>query len=262
MNTIKSLIIYPIKSLGGIEVASAEAMIEGFENDRRWMLVDNDGQFQTQREMGILSLFKTSIEDNNIRVAYKDSEILFPMDYENSIVRDVNVFEHNLKAQEVDSDVNKWFSKHLNKEVQLVKMTKISDRVKEFKKPPFRTNVSLADGYPYLILGTQSMDYLNNQLTEKISFDRFRPNVLAVTNEKHVEDEWDKIQIGEATFQIVKPCARCQVTTINQQTSEKGKEPLKTLSTYRKVEHKINFGANMILVQNGKVSVGDTIQFI
>jgi len=259
MHKVKKIIVYPIKSLGGIEVQSALAVVKGFKNDRRWMLVDRQGKFQTQREMSKLALFKTSFDKRGVIVSHNNQEIHIPFDTHNKTIRDINVFEHKLKAQEIDKEINDWFSSQLNKDVQLVTMTDISDRVKEFKKPPFKTYVSLADGYPYLILGTASMDKLNSKLDENLKYDRFRTNIYIETTEAHSEDNLESIQIGGAHFKVVKPCVRCNVTTINQQTSETGKEPLKTLSTYRKIDNKIYFGANMILEKSGMVSVGDTL---
>lgn len=259
MHKVKKIIIYPIKSLGGVEVESALAVVKGFKNDRRWMLVDEEGKFQTQREMNVLSLYKTRFDKKGIVVSHNDKEILVPFNLHNNRVRDVNVFEHKLKTQEVSSEINNWFSNELNKKVQLVTMTDVSDRVKEFKKPPFKTFVSLADGYPYLILGTASVDKLNSKLKHHIKYDRFRTNIYLETSEAHSEDNFENIQIGGAHFKVVKPCARCNVTTINQQTSEIGKEPLKTLASYRKIDNKIYFGANMILERSGLVSVGDSL---
>jgi len=259
MQKVKKIVIYPIKSLRGIEVSSALAIVKGFKDDRRWMLVDSSGKFQTQREVSKLSLFKTRFEKNGIVVSFNKDEILVPFGVNNKIVRDVNVFDHKLKTQEINTEINQWFSQHLNKEVQLVTMTDISERVKHFKKPPNKTYVSLADGYPYLILGSASMDLLNSKLDEHISYDRFRTNIYIDSHEPHIEDSWKNIQIGGAHFTVIKPCARCNVTTINQQTSVAGKEPLKTLSTYRKTDNKIFFGANMILNKSGIVSIGDSI---
>ncbi|MDB4438642.1 MOSC domain-containing protein [bacterium] len=259
MQKVKKIIVYPIKSLGGIEVESALAIVKGFKNDRRWMLVDSQGKFQTQRELSKLALFKTRFEKRGIVVSHNGQEILVQFGLNSKIVRDVNVFEHELKTQEVSSEINNWFSNQLDKKVQLVTMTDISDRVKSFKKPPYKTFVSLADGYPYLILGTASLDNLNSKLDQPIKHDRFRTNIYLETTDPHSEDDLESIQIGGAQFKVVKACARCNVTTINQQTSEVGKEPLKTLATYRKIDHKIYFGANMILEKSGLVSLGDSV---
>lgn len=259
MYTVENIIVYPIKSLGGITVESAKATEKGFENDRRWMLVDREGKFQTQRESAELSLFKTKFTKDGIVVNYKNAEVIVPFTLHNNTVRDVNVFSHTLQTQEVDSSINTWFSDRLNKDVQLVKMTEISKRTKAFVKPPFSSKVSLADGYPYLILGTESIAHLNNKLEQKLSHDRFRTNLYVTTDTPHCEDDWKKIKIGSAEFKNIKPCARCTVTTINQQTGNKGVEPLKTLSQYRKVGNKINFGSNMILQKTGQVNVGDEV---
>lgn len=262
MNTVEKIIIYPIKSLGGINVNSANATACGFENDRRWMLVDERGSFQTQREIPKLSLFKTTFLKQGVLVKHNNTEIVIPYSLHNHLIRKVNVFEHKFQAQEVNAEINNWFSNQLNKQVQLVKMTSITKRVKKFLKPPFTTPLSLADGYPFLVLGSSSMECLNEKLEQPISHDRFRCNIYINTNSPHCEDEWNKIQIGSAIFKNIKPCARCMIPSINQQTGKLGKEPLKTLSQYRKVGNKINFGSNMILTEPGFISIGDTIKIL
>lgn len=261
MYTLKKIIIYPIKSLGGIQLQKSKASSKGLDLDRRWMLVDENGKFQTQREISELALFKTALSENAVVVSYKNDSIEIPTNLNNKIERAVNVFDHDFLANEVDEEYNQWFSKHLNKHVQLVKMTDISKRIKSFTKPPFESVVSMADGYPFLILGTSSMDNLNEKLEVQLSEDRFRPNLYVETQTPHEEDEWDELKIGETKFLVIKRCARCQVPTINQMNATKGVEPLKTLSTYRRIENQIFFGANMILKKEGIIQVGDKVKF-
>jgi uncharacterized protein YcbX len=141
-------------------------------------------------------------------------------------------------------------------------MTDISDRIKAFKIPPFKTKVSLADGYPYLILGEKSMNELNERMEEKLNIDRFRPNIIVSTDVAHEEDAWNNFKLGDAELKIIKPCARCIIPTIDQKSAEQGKEPLKTLATYRKKDNQIFFGANAIVTVQGKISVGNEINFI
>jgi uncharacterized protein len=88
---------------------------------------------------------------------------------------------------------------------------------------------------------------------------RFRPNLVFTGGNPHDEDTWKRFAINGQQFYGVKPCARCVVTTIDQQTGEANAEPLKTLATYRRQEHKILFGQNVISPVNGFIRLGDTI---
>src|SRR5690606_34216827 len=132
-------------------------------------------------------------------------------------------------------------------------------RKKKLMIDPFVSDVSFADGYPYLFLGTASMDHLNVQLDIPLGIDRFRPNIFIETNVPHEEDHFTSFAIGSARFQHIKPCVRCIMTTINQSTTEKGKEPLRTLAKYRGVDNGVIFGTNVICSAVGKISVGDKI---
>ena len=137
-----------------------------------------------------------------------------------------------------------------------------SDRAREHfvKKHNNLIPVSLADGYPYLLLGTESLRGLNNKLTGKLSFDRFRPNIVVQTTESHEEDLWHNIGAGTAVFENAKPCGRCQIVTINQETAISDNEPLKVLNTYRRSANSVLFGINLICRQDGLVRSGDTVQ--
>jgi uncharacterized protein YcbX len=127
---------------------------------------------------------------------------------------------------------------------------------------PEPLNVSFADGYPLLIIGQASLDGLNARLTEPLPMNRFRPNLVFTGGEPHEEDNWSDFRVGTISFRGVKPCGRCVMTTIDQQTAEKGGEPLKTLATYRKNGHKILFGQNLVALSTGKIRVGDRIELM
>ena len=111
-----------------------------------------------------------------------------------------------------------------------------------------------------MILGTESMNELNNRMETALNINRFRPNIVVETIIPHEEDEWEDIVINEASMRIVKPCARCVVTTIDQSTGMKGKEPLKTLAQYRKRDNQIFFGANAIVLSSGLIHRDDQIR--
>lgn len=253
--------VYPVKSLGGICIESAKAFTEGFEHDRRWMLVNENGKFMSQRENAIMALFKTKLSHSGVEVNYHNSTIEIPFEKNNEDVLKVSVWESKLKAPEVDKEISQWFSEHLKMNVRLVTMSDISSRYKRLFKAPFKTYVSFADGYPYLILGQKSLETLNEKLESPVDIDRFRANIIVSTHEAHEEDKWNEFDVGSTKMSVIKPCARCAVVTIDQSSAQKGKEPLKTLSTYRQKRNKIYFGANAILLKQGEIAVGDTINF-
>jgi len=259
MVKVKALNIYPIKSLGGISVTEAIAMAEGFQYDRRWMLVDEKGQFLTQRSNSALAKFRCQLSDNELAVKFEDSDLLIPIDQDGVKKKKVQVWSSKLKANEVDPLFSEWFSEHLQQPCTLVKMTKVSKRSKRLSVAPFKTALSFADGYPYLILGTASMDKLNSLSPEIIPINRFRSNIELETTGAHEEDQYGEFMLGAAKMKVIKPCARCEVITINQKTGEKGKEPLKILAKYRRKMNKIYFGANVILQEEGLVRVGDEL---
>jgi uncharacterized protein YcbX len=256
---VKELWIYPIKSLGGIKLEKAHAETEGLQHDRRWMLVDENGKFITQREHHNLATYTCRIDNEAITVTHKNDSISIPIEGQSDNIVKVSVWSSELKANEVDPLISEWFSDHLSMNATLIRMTDISHRPKRLTVPPFNTDLSLADGYPYLILGEESMRHLNAKLQTPISANRFRANVIVSSEIAHEEDQWNSISVGSSTLQIIKPCARCVVVTIDQATGIAGQEPTKTLATYRRDENKILFGANAICTHPGIISVGDAL---
>ncbi len=261
MHTIKAISIYPIKGLGGISLDSAMAQKEGLQYDRRWMLVDNEGQFLSQRQNANMALFSLQIIEEELVVNYQAHSIRIAIGSHGENIEDVQVWDSKLKGHEVSPEASEWFSQHLGREAKLIKMTAVSIRNKKLLIPPFNTTVSFADGYPFLVLSEASMGKLNGLLTESILIDRFRANIIVSADAAHDEDKWNIMNAGTAQFKVIKPCARCLVTTIDQKTAEKGVEPLKTLASYRKWDNKIWFGANVVLLKAGEITVGDEIRF-
>lgn len=264
---IHSLHIYPIKGCQGISVESARLQPEGFEYDRRWMLVNDKGKFISQRSHPILTQFYPDIHDRQLSIRYQDMRTTFGLDdqIDDSKI-EVTVFDDIMYAREVDLSVSKWFSDILGEDVRLVKVSQVTNRIKDFRKyvdtdrhASGRTVVGFADGYPYLILGTASMDYLNNKLDQSLSMDRFRANIVIKTDVPHIEDEWKALEIEDQKLIITKPCARCQVPNIDQQSGLSTKEPNHTLASYRRFENKIYFGMNAVSVTEGVLSIGDQI---
>ncbi len=256
---VKELFIYPIKSLAGISIEIANAQEMGFENDRRWMLIDENREFVTQREHPILSQFFPKIIGDIMEIQFKDTKAEFNLEeyFGEPIIS--KVWDDDCQIFEVNPTTSKWFSEQLGFTCRLVKIVHLGDRKHHSKLLDQSLNVSLADGYPYLLVGTKSLDFLNEKLTEKISVQRFRPNIVIETLIPHEEDDFTEFVINKVEFKNVKPCGRCSMVNTNPRTAEVKKEPLKTLSAYRKSDNSILFGTNIMCLNSGKIQVGDIL---
>ena len=243
----------------GVSVKAARTFERGFEFDRRYMLINAKGTFISQRTHPELVFFYPSIVDNQLLVSFKGLEFNISLSESLGNNVDATLFEHHIQATEVSPEANSWFSKHLKEPVRLVKMEEKDIRYKDLIKGPEKVRVSFADGYPYLIAGTASLEKLNEQLENPVPMNRFRPNIVVETTNPHEEDDWGNIRIGASSFLVIKPCARCPVVTVDQESSAKSKEPLKTLAKYRKKDNKVFFGANAISRDQQEVYIGDEV---
>ena len=258
---VKELYIYPIKSLAGISMKTAKAEEMGFENDRRWMLIDEENQFITQRKYPNLSQFYPEIKGDKIAIFHQDSIHEFSINETLTEPLFSKVWDDETKVFEVSKATSKWFSGALGFECKLVKIVNNGDRKHSSSKLNTTLNVSLADGYPYLLIGSESLNYLNDKLEEKITIQRFRPNIVIHSLIGHEEDSFDNFQIGNVKFKNAKPCGRCIMINNDPKNGVVKKEPLKTLSTYRKVNNSILFGTNIMCLNEGEIKVGDSLSF-
>jgi len=260
MLKLTNIYIYPVKSLAGIELQESETEERGLKYDRRWMLINDQGEFMSQRKHPKMALLKPKFENNKLQVTAPDlSNIKIPLEKVSDEIASVNIWGTDCKGYIVSDEHNQWFSEQLGTNCKLVFM---GDQKRNIKSLENEGEVSYADGYPYLIVGQSSLDDLNKRLNVPIPTDRFRPNLVFSKALPFEEDKWNYFKIGNVEFLGVKPCARCVMTTINQFTGEKGKEPLKTLATFRQRDNKIYFGLNAVLNGNGMIKVGDTLNVV
>ena len=261
VHVVKEIYIYPIKSLAGISLQSAAAEEMGFENDRRWMLIDGSNQLITQREYPIMSQFYPQIIDGKISLVFEDQQHEFFIDECVEPKIETTVWDDKSEVFEVNKNTSNWFSDRLGFECKLVKINNLGDRKHESSKLKETFNVSLADGYPYLLIGTESMQVLNDKLEHKITVKRFRPNIVISTQNAHEEDDFGGFKIGEVQFKNIKTCERCIMVNNDPQKGIVKKEPLKTLSKYRKIGNAVYFGTNIVSLNSGIINVGDAVIF-
>ena len=263
---ISEIWIYPVKSLAGISLLTAQVQAKGLQYDRRWMLVDTLGTFISQRTYPQLALLDVTLHEAHLEVTYRPDpfkNISIPFIPVTNQRMQVSVWDSNdISARTVSDEADRWFSDFLGKKVHLVHMAEDSQRAVNPKYAKEGDVVGFADGYPYMLISEASLSDLNARLPEMVLMNRFRPNFVVAGTAPFAEDKWLDIQIGNVRFDVVKPCSRCVMVTIDQETMQKSPEPLKTLATYRKVGHKIMFGQNLINRQTGNISVGDPVDVL
>ena len=276
--TLSSLVVYPIKSAGGISVREWEVDAFGLRYDRRWMVVDCRGRMVTQRTHPRLALVRPAIEGDRLVIRAPGLEQLaLPLRPADAVSTTVTVWGDSCLALWQGEVAARWFSTLAGAEVALVFMPDSTWRPAEpeYAPPssrvsfamPIRSSsgapgarVSFADAFPFLLLSEESLADLNRRMPTPLPMNRFRPNLVIRGGAPFAEDGLGVFAIGGIPFRAVKPCDRCVVTTIDQETGEPGSEPLRTLGTYRRTGGKVLFGQNLIHQNSGLLSVGNVVR--
>lgn len=284
---ISGLFIYPVKSLRGLAVSSAEIDALGLVGDRRFLIVDDSGQFLTQRTLPRMALIATALNADTLtlsaehhgsisvpRIAANDTS---PAEIAVSIWR-----SKNLLAEDCGVEPAAWLSSFLGISCRLVRIggkfrRPVLQKRAYFAAPPDAPTIEgrivtsdvfhFADGYPFLVIGEASLADLNDRLAargeEPVPINRFRPNLVIAGSAPFAEDTWPRLRIGDIAFRAAGPCGRCIITTTDQFTAERGKEPLRTLATYRRDAldpTDVNFGQNLVHeTKSGTLRIGDVV---
>lgn len=256
---VHSLFVYPVKSLSGIEVPSFETDDFGPVGDRRWMIVDEDRRFVTQRDHPELARVETRLEGDRVFIRIPD-EGEFALTASEEEVR-VQVWRDWVKALAGLPEANDALSRFCGKPVRLVFMPDSSFRRVDAGRVDEYRRVGFADGFPFLVTNTASLAELNTRLEAPVEMRRFRPNIVVEGAGAWDEDEWHSLGIGDNQLSIVKPCSRCVMTTVDPVTGQKDTalQPLRMLSSYRRTQEGVIFGQNAIHESTGTIRVGDPV---
>lgn len=270
MLTVTGLFIYPVKSLRGFAVPAAELDELGFVGDRRFMLVDPTGKFLTQRVLPKMACIATHLGTGKLTLAAEGAgNISVPTAPDPSApLRTVSVWKHEgLQAEDCGDAIATWLSDFLGTPVRLVRAgAKFSRPVTKSAARPGDL-VHFGDAEPLLLISQASLDHLNDRIQaaggESVPMDRFRPNIVIEGCDAFAEDTWPHLHIGPVVLRNGGLCARCIVTTTDQLTGARGKEPLRTLATFRRDlldPTDVNFGVNLIHeTKSGTVQIGDIV---
>lgn len=269
---ISALFIYPVKSCAGIALSQVTIGHTGPELDRRWMIVaEDDGELLmvTQREMPKLALVQPSLIGGELVLRAPGlSALRILIEDDRPANRSVLLRADPLEVVDEGLEAAAWFGDLLEAEVRLVRLPDGASRRVSPKYSPEPAWTSLTDGYPALLVSEASLADLNQRLQERgqpaVEMRRFRPNIVVSGVPAYAEDDWQRIQLGDIPFDVVKPCARCVMTTVDPSRGEilDPLEPLATLATYRRVEGKVMFAQNVIHRATGVLRVGDAVEVV
>jgi uncharacterized protein YcbX len=240
----------------------------GLAGDRRWLVVDPDTRKAiTQREVrDLIRVRPTPTVDGLVLRTDDLPDLVVPSPVDAERI-EVNVFRFTGAASVAGSAADDWLSEVLQRKVRLVWLDDPTRRRINPDHSEDSDRVSFADGYPVALANAASLAALNDLIAEAGSLEgplpmtRFRPNLVIAGAPAWVEDEWSgrRIRIGEVTFRVPKPIDRCLVTTIDQESGEKGKEPLVTLGRHRNIDQDLLFATNLIPDNRGHIAAGDPV---
>ena len=257
--------IYPVKSLGGVRLPVAEVQQQGLKNDRRWLVVDENGVFLTQRTNKQMAMIDVMLHHHGVGLFDRfepANQTIVPFTAISNEPLKVKIWKDEVLAFSVSDEADDWLSARLDRKVRIVEMRENTMRRMNPEDSENGELLSFADDFPFHLTSEASLADLNNKLQNPVEMKRFRPNFVISGTSPFEEDLWNYIKIGTLTFRVESPCERCVMTTIDTISGSKTSEPLKTLSKYRKVGNKILFGQNVIGLESGMIKEGDEVKIL
>ena len=269
---IASLHVYPVKGMRANDVETAVVEPRGFRHDRRWLAVDPEGTFLTQRSHPALATIDAATTPHGLTLAADGFGAVEIQEPSGSRRRNVVVWGTEVDAAAAESpEGDAFLSKILGTTAHLVFMDDAAQRVKDSEWTTDPVPVSFADAFPILVATTGSLAMLNRDIEQHggtpVPMARFRPNLVIENEEPWAEDHWQRLQIGEITIDLVKWSDRCIVTTTDQRTGERpNKEPLASLARiHRSTDPRIKgvlFGVNAVPRSFGTLRAGDPVELV
>jgi uncharacterized protein YcbX len=272
--TVRSLHIYPIKACAGIDLCASVVDGAGLAWDRRWLVIDAQGHFLSQRTVPQMACIRPTLTDTSLVVTAPGLPNLAIGLNEGraTVITEVGVWGARIAAHVLDSKIAAWFTQALNVPCQLVRAAEPLRRQPNdsafhiwlgLNGPPGTPAdhaFGFADGFPLLIANQGSLDQLNQRLATRgqaaVGMNRFRPNIVIDGLEAFDEDHVSELIFGALRLGIIKACRRCSVPNVDPVTGRTGHEPGATLAGFRQFDSGILFGQNAIVAAGG----GETLR--
>lgn len=254
--------LHPVKSMRAVEVDALTLDEKGIVGDRRWMVVDANDRFLTQRTEPKLARFQPALVPGGVRIDDGASQLEVATPALDGPRRQVTVWRHTGDALDAGDEAAAWLSTRLGQPCRLVAFP---DDVRREVNPEYAADAqtTFTDGYPLLITNVASLDALNATLEVPVGMERFRPNLVVRADTAWAEDRWSRLQIDGLAFDAVKPCPRCVMITTDQRTGERpsGSAPLTALAALNTLEGMgAIFGMNLVHRGQGTVRVGADVR--
>ncbi len=257
MPIVSSLFVYPIKSCAGVSVTELRYAGGAVQGDRQYMVIDDEGRGLTQRTCPRLALLRPSpLPDGTMAVACTGMDA-FHLTSPTERRLSVRVWDYVGEGLDLGDTAARWFTEALERKCRLVMFPPDVRRDVSPKHTQLISNAQFTDGYPLLLCTVESLTELNRRLATPVPMNRFRPNVVLRDCAPFAEDDWRVVHFPRLSMDIVKPCERCVIVTIDQTTLTRSKEPLSTLSTFRKRGAGVCFGQNCVPHDSGAIAVGE-----
>lgn len=262
---VSELRVHPVKALHGSTRKQVEIEPWGVAGDRRWMVVDRAGTFVTQRKFPAMAPIAATQGPDGLVLSSGGKQLVVPLPGPDAATLDATIWRDTVRVASGGMAAAAWLSAVIGIECRLVYLADPRCRPvnPSYGSPADRVNLS--DGFPVLLTSLASLADLNRQLPNPVSMSRFRTNIVIQGSEAWAEDRWRRIRIGPVVFRLVKPCQRCTVTTVDQDTGERPDktEPLLTLSRFRRdTAGRIMFGQNLIPETTGRIGLNDPVEVL
>jgi uncharacterized protein YcbX len=267
MVTLTGLFVYPLKSARGIALESGVVGDRGLQHDRRFMVVDHEGRFLTQRELPAMARLLTALREPNapdgeLVLRFEQTELRVPLQPQlddGRTLRTVRVFKDTVQAIDLGEPARSFLSRALRRETSLVYMPAESERQVDPTRARPGELVGFADGFPFLLTNESSLAALNRELDEPVPMTRFRPNFVIEGVPAYSEDDFRDLTIGGVHFVALKPCSRCVIVNTDQTTGARERGPLEALVRSHTIGNRPIFGQNLVARSFGALRVGDPV---
>ncbi|MEM8548783.1 MAG: MOSC N-terminal beta barrel domain-containing protein [Pseudomonadota bacterium] len=254
---------YPVKSLAGTAVELATLDRFGIGGDRRWMVVQPNGHFITQRDVRDMALIKAeAMGTQSLQLSRGGDQIAVAVPGVEAPRRNVTVWGDTVPAADAGDAAAHWLSDILDRACRLVYMPEDVVRPVDPAFADAGDSVSFADGYPLLLIGEASLADLNQRLPAPVPMNRFRPNLVVSGAGAFAEDGWRRLRIGDIEFDVAKPCSRCVIPSIVQEDASRDPHINRVLASYRRRDGQIYFGQNLLHRGHGELRVGADVEVL
>lgn len=276
--TLAALHLHPVKSCAGVAPREAWLTATGLDLDRAWMVVDEDGEMLTQRELPALALVTTTLRLSEVVLRAPGMLALHLRDDVVEAPCRVRVWDDEVPAFEMGALAAQWFSDylapHLGRASKRLRLVRFDPEHRRLSSRQWTGSIEapnlFSDGYPLLVANQASLDDLNRRLAAQsathgaapVTMQRFRPNLVLDGLQPWDEDHLDALHLdteqGPVRLKLVKPCVRCEVPNVDPATAAVGPEPGATLAGFRadpRMDGGITFGVNAVVAEGPEAAL-------